>query len=545
MKPVIFRHRSSLVDSAKALMGLLMIAVAIPMLAEAERIRNPAWVCPNGLSWEECGHTECGEKWLCTDDIGPGMDAMATAGDGLTNFPIDELEEAEQATAVEASDDLSFLSETEDQNGASTREAVTNVPTEQRSASNYGTVSTAAEAPAIFPEAGARIQTPYCSASETEAYWASPDLAGSSSLLPQDSEEWAFDHLDQEMELYGSTDDGGLDFSAGEESGVQPGPKADVAQGMSPAPDAKTQQLVEVLKGDWRYKFSSISEEGAGLFRVNYEEFTGAFTEGKTGPYTPERMDVTKEQLCNAMNVSLETARQDLATVRSEAAKTVDIAISAMNEIDGAGISDEQAVWLQNQMRLGMAGETFGSESAKAAATGALPLPPVASVILTLAGTAWNVIGLTGTAAEVMINGHYPDGGQELLQSFGKDTDGQVKHVTDLLMSTSKGREFLQEQGWDTVELGMPRDKYAQWDPERRDYSIYQYKAEHWDQYYSPSDLKSGYAIARSTAARAVSQVLVWDRYNNASRRLQRLERSEQVLQERVRYYFDMLRQWE
>lgn len=545
MKPVTFRHCGTQVDFAKALMGLLMIVVAIPTLAEAERIRNPAWVCPNGLSWEECGHTECGEKWLCTDDIGPGMDAMATAGDGLTSFPIDEFEEAEQATAVEASDDLSFLSETEDQDGASTREAVTHAPKEQHSASDYGTVSTAAEAPAIFPEARTGISAPYCSASETEAYWASPDFAGSSSLLPQDSEEWGLDYLDQEMGLYGSPDEGELGFSSGQESGAQPSAKADAGQEVSPTPDAKTQQLVEVLKSDWRYKFSSISEEENGLFRVNYEEFTGAFTEGKTRPYDRVSMDVTKEQLCAAINVNLETARRDLATVHSEAGRTADIAISAMNEIDGAGIPDEQAVWLQNHMRLEMACEAFGSESAKTAATSALPLPPVANLIVALASTAWNVIDLTGTAAEVMINGHYPDAGQELLQVLGPDADSQVKRVTDLLMSTPKGREFLKEQGWDAVELDGPRDKYAQWDPERRGNSIYRYKAEHWDQYYSPSDLKSGYAIARSTSARAVSQVLAWDRYNNASGRLQRLDRSEQVLEERIRYYFDMLRKWE
>lgn len=98
-----------------ALPGTIVAWVLFATCALAQRVPNPGWQCPNGLPFEECKHTACGEKWLCLDDAGGdlgGESAIPELGwDDLVGSPgtPPATETAATSTADEATDDLSFL----------------------------------------------------------------------------------------------------------------------------------------------------------------------------------------------------------------------------------------------------------------------------------------------------------------------------------------------------------------------------------------------------------------------------------------------------
>ncbi|MCX6827839.1 MAG: hypothetical protein NT002_00940 [candidate division Zixibacteria bacterium] len=72
------------------LVGLIM-ASPFPInrsnLAYAAKIPNPNWKCPNGRSFNECGHIACGEKWLCTSDDNNQSTQSNQPGNGLNDLP--------------------------------------------------------------------------------------------------------------------------------------------------------------------------------------------------------------------------------------------------------------------------------------------------------------------------------------------------------------------------------------------------------------------------------------------------------------------------
>lgn len=97
-------------------LGIFLLTVAmvfsVPSELFAERIPNPTWICPNGLTWDSCGHTACGQKWLCTSDLRQDLKAYSEPLEGLGKLPEEQSKGQTETEELDSEEDNLSLSTT-------------------------------------------------------------------------------------------------------------------------------------------------------------------------------------------------------------------------------------------------------------------------------------------------------------------------------------------------------------------------------------------------------------------------------------------------